>query len=52
MIGSWQAGTLEQTLSAHLHRQVLWLTPLEDRDTAPVTDDWLAGLPTDDPQVA
>jgi hypothetical protein len=52
MIGSWQASALEQTLAVHLHRQVLWLTPLEDRDTAPVTDDWLAGLPTDDPQVA
>jgi hypothetical protein len=52
MVGSWQAGALEQTLGAHLHRQVLSLTPLENRDTAPVTDDWLAGLPTDDPQVA
>jgi hypothetical protein len=52
MVGSWQAGALEQTLAAHLDRQILWLTPLEDRDTAPVTDDWLAGLPTDDPQVA
>jgi hypothetical protein len=38
--------------AAHLHRQVLSLTPLENHDTAPVTDDWLAGLPADDPQVA
>jgi hypothetical protein len=52
VVYSWQAGALEQTLAAHLHRQVLSLTPLEDRDTAPVTHDWLAGLPTDDPQVA
>jgi hypothetical protein len=52
MVGNWQAGTLEQTLAAHLHRQALWLTPLEDHDTAPVTDDWLVQLPTDDPQVA
>jgi hypothetical protein len=52
MVHGWQAGALEQSLAAHLHRQVLSLTPLEDRDTAPVTDDWLAGLPTDDPQVA
>jgi hypothetical protein len=52
MVRTWQAGALEETLAAHLHRQVLSLTPLEDRDTAPVTDDWLTGLPTDDPQVA
>jgi hypothetical protein len=52
MVHNWQAGALEQTLAAHLHHQVLSLTPLEDRDTAPVTHDWLAGLPTDDPQVA
>jgi hypothetical protein len=52
MVRTWQAGALEQTLAAHLDRQVLSLTPLDDRDTAPVTDDWLAGLPTDNPQVA
>ena len=52
MVHTWQAGALEQTIAAHLDRQVLSLTPLDDRDTAPVTDDWLAGLPTDDPRVA
>jgi hypothetical protein len=52
MVNSWKTGALEQTLAAHLHRQVLSLTPLEDRETTPVTDDWLTGLPTDDPQVA
>jgi hypothetical protein len=52
MVYTWQAAALEQTLAGYLHRQVLSLTPLEDCDTARVTDDWLAGLPTDDPQVA
>jgi hypothetical protein len=51
MVRAWQAGALEQTLAAHLHRGVLSLTPLDDRDTAPVTHEWLAGLPTDDPAV-
>jgi hypothetical protein len=52
MVRTWQAGALEQTLAAHLHRAILSVTPLDDRDTEPITDDWLAGLPTDDPQVA
>jgi hypothetical protein len=52
LIRSWQNGRLEQTLGSRLQDAVLSLTPLDDRDTAPLTHDWLTDLPTDDPQVA
>ena len=52
LVRSWQDGRLEQTLGSRLQDAVLSLTPLDDRDTAPLTHDWLADLPTDDPQVA
>jgi hypothetical protein len=51
-VRGWQTSQLEQSLAGHLHRKMLRLTPLEERDTEPFENDWLAGLPTDDPQVA
>jgi hypothetical protein len=52
LIQGWQSGPLEQSLGSRLQDAVLSLTPLDDRDTAPLTHDWLTDLPTDDPQVA
>jgi hypothetical protein len=52
LVQGWQTSMLEQSLGAHLHRKMLWLTPLDGRDTRPLGDDWLSELPTDDPQVA
>jgi hypothetical protein len=52
LIRSWRNGPLEQTLAMRLQDAILGLTPLDDRDIAPLTHDWLAELPTDDPQVA
>jgi len=52
LVRSWQDGRLEQSLGSRLQDVVLSLTPLDDRNTAPLTHDWLADLPTDDPQVA
>ncbi len=52
LIQGWQNGPLEQTLALRLQDAILSLTPLDDRDSAPLTHDWLADLPTDDPQVA
>jgi hypothetical protein len=52
LVQGWQNGGLEQTLAMRLQDAILGLTPLDDRDIAPLTHDWLAELPTDDPQVA
>ena len=52
LVQGWQTGPLEQTLGQRLQDVVLSLTPLDDRETAPLTHDWLSDLPTDDPQVA
>jgi hypothetical protein len=52
LVRGWQTSQLEQSLAGHLHSNMLRLTPLEERDTEPFANDWLAGLPTDDPQVA
>jgi hypothetical protein len=52
LIRSWRNGPLEQTLGSRLQDAILSLTPLDDRDTAALTHDWLTDLPTDDQQVA
>jgi hypothetical protein len=52
LVHNWKSSQLEQSLGGHLHRRMLWVTSLEDRDTGPFADDWLTGLPTDDPRVA
>ena len=52
LVQGWQTGPLEQTLGQRLQDVVLSLTPLDDRETAPLTHDWLSDLPTDNPQVA
>ncbi len=51
-VATWQANPLERSLGGHLHQWSLAVTPLEDRDTAPFSDDWFAELPTDGTQVA
>ena len=51
-VATWQANPLERSLGGHLHQWSLTVTPLEDRDTAPFSDDWFAELPTDGTQVA
>jgi hypothetical protein len=52
LVQGWQASQLEQSLGGHLHRRMLWLTPLDEHGTEPLGDDWLTELPTDGPQVA
>jgi hypothetical protein len=52
LVYGWQTSQLEQSLAGHLYHKIRWVTPLEERDTEPVDHDWLAGLPTDDSQVA